>query len=141
MKRTVAVLITLIVLVLAGWYLFARSSKSTTNDMSAISPRPSTSVTTSPTSSNNAAATANAVTIQNFAFGPTAITVKKGTAVTWTNKDNATHTVTETDGKTGPMSGSLANGATFAFTYNTVGTFAYHCSIHTSMVGTVTVTE
>jgi plastocyanin len=95
--------------------------------------------TTAPTSSTPAAT--NSVVIENFAFSPADITVKKGTTVSWTNKDSATHTVTENDGKTGPDSGNLATGKSYSFTYNTVGTFKYHCAIHPNMVGTVTVTE
>ena len=83
----------------------------------------------------------NSVTISNFAFSPAAITVKKGTAVTWTNKDSTTHTVTENDSQDGPKSGELNQGQSYTFTYNTAGTFKYHCSIHPDMTGSVTVTE
>lgn len=84
----------------------------------------------------------NSVTIQNFAFTPSSITVKKGTKVTWTNKDNVTHTVNETDGQSGgPNSGDIAPGASYSFTFSTVGTFNYHCAIHPSMLGKVVVTE
>ncbi|HVW35025.1 MAG TPA: plastocyanin/azurin family copper-binding protein, partial [Acidimicrobiia bacterium] len=49
---------------------------------------------------------ADAVTIDNFAFAPMAITVKAGTAVTWTNRDEEPHSVVSSDE---PMhSGTLA---------------------------------
>lgn len=83
----------------------------------------------------------SAVTIENFAFSPANITVKKGTTVTWTNKDSTAHTVTETDGKTGPKSGSLSKGDTYSFTFNTTGSFAYVCSFHSNMTASITVTE
>jgi plastocyanin len=68
--------------------------------------------------------------------------VKKGTTVTWTNKDSAGHTVVESDGQAGgPSSGTLANGQSYQFTFNTPGTFHYKCSIHPQMTATVTVTE
>src|SRR3989344_2653492 len=35
-----------------------------------------------------------AVAINNFAFAPTPLTVKKGAVVTWTNYDKVPHTVT-----------------------------------------------
>jgi len=79
--------------------------------------------------------------IKDFAFNPASLTVKKSTSVTWTNQDSSNHTVTETDGQTGPGSGSLGQGQTYSFTFNTAGTFHYKCSIHPSMTGTVTVTE
>ena len=37
-------------------------------------------------------------------------------------------------------SGPLGGEATFSFTFLDPGTYAYHCSIHTSMTGTVQVT-
>jgi len=78
------------------------------------------------------------VTIAGFAFEPGTLTVKVGTAVTWTNKDSATHTVAWQDGSEG--SGSLkAGGAPYARTFDTPGTFAYTCGIHASMTGTIVV--
>ena len=79
------------------------------------------------------------VTIQNFSFDQTALSVKKGDTVIWTNKDSAPHTVTGNSG--GPSSGTLNTNATYSFTFTSAGTFNYHCSFHPSMVGTVTVTE
>lgn len=93
-----------------------------------------------PSSAPSAAASnvgGNAVSIASFSFQPAAITVSVGTTVTWTNNDSASHTVTADDGSF--KSGTLATGATFSQTFATAGTFAYHCSIHSSMKGTVTV--
>src|SRR5271169_2294254 len=39
------------------------------------------------------AAQASAVSIDNFTFGPQTLTVKVGTTVTWTNKDDIPHGV------------------------------------------------
>jgi plastocyanin len=82
-------------------------------------------------------ATGSTVTIADFAFAPAAITVAVGSTVTWTNNDTAGHTVTSDDGTF--RSDRLGSGATFSQTFSTAGTFAYHCSIHASMKGTVTV--
>jgi plastocyanin len=136
------IVIALVVLVAGGIVLANRGSKNnaTTNS--------ETNKTTSTTPSNNQSASnssesqvTNKVTISNFSFSPADITVKKGATVTWTNQDSTAHTVMETDGKDGPKSQDLNQGQTYSFTYNTVGTFAYHCSVHPSMTGTVTVTE
>lgn len=86
-----------------------------------------------------------AVTIQNFAFVPASVTVPKGTTVTWTNQDPAPHTIVNDATSTiapGQLfsSPSFGKGQTFSFTFNDAGTFAYHCGIHPSMHGTVTVT-
>ncbi len=82
---------------------------------------------------------ASAVTIKDFAFHPSAVTVKVGSTITWTNQDSAGHTVTFDTG--GVTSGTLATGATFSNTFATAGTFTYHCAIHSSMTGSVTVTS
>jgi plastocyanin len=37
-------------------------------------------------------------------------------------------------------SGDLANGASFSHTFTAPGTYAFHCNIHPSMTGSVTVT-
>ena len=57
--------------------------------------------------------------------------------MTWTNNDPVAHTVTSDNGVF--ASGNLSPGATFSYTFNTAGTYSYHCSIHTYMVGTVAV--
>ena len=79
-----------------------------------------------------------AVAISGFAFVAPAITVSVGTKVTWTNTDPTAHTVTFDDSSiTG--SGNLPTGATFDNTFTKAGTFTYHCKIHSTMTGTVTV--
>ncbi len=79
-----------------------------------------------------------AVTIQNFAFSPSTITVSVGTTVVWTNQDPIGHTVTSDSGAFD--SGTLGQEQSFQFTFNTAGTFAFHCSIHPMMTGKVIVT-
>jgi plastocyanin len=81
----------------------------------------------------------NEVWIQGNAFDPTSLTVSQGTSITWTNKDGVTHTVTsDTPGLF--TSGSMGGNATFTHSFNTAGTFAYHCNFHANMHGTVIVT-
>lgn len=78
-------------------------------------------------------------TIQNFAFHPNPLTIKAGTTVTWTNTDPTAHTVTADDNSFN--SGPIGPGGTFSHTFTTPGTVTYHCSIHPSMHGTVTITS
>jgi len=73
-----------------------------------------------------------------YAFTPDAVTIPAGAAVTWTNRTDAPRTVTSDTGAF--ESGRLAENQTFRFTFTTPGTYAYHCSIHPYMHGTVTVT-
>jgi plastocyanin len=79
------------------------------------------------------------VSLANFAFVPSSVTIGVGDTVTWTHNDpGVPHTVTSTDG--GPLSsGTLNQGQTFAFTFDTAGTYAYTCAFHPTMTGTVVV--
>jgi len=78
--------------------------------------------------------------IVNYAFAPKALTVKAGTTVTWTERDDdlagtGAHTVSGE----GFTSMPVAKGTTYAFTFAKPGTYAYLCGIHNYMTGTVTV--
>ncbi len=79
----------------------------------------------------------NEVFIQGMAFDPFTITVSAGTTVTWSNKDAVNHTVTSDTGLFD--SGLIPKDGTYSHTFPSTGTFNYHCSIHTSMTGTVVV--
>jgi plastocyanin len=80
---------------------------------------------------------AAAVRIAGFAFAPDSLSAEVGQSVEWTNQDDAAHTVTADGGAFD--SGSLAGGKEFSFAFDQAGTYAYHCNIHPSMKGTVTV--
>ncbi len=84
-----------------------------------------------------ASATPAAVNVVNFSFVPTPITVSSGAAITWTNKDGVQHTITSNTGAFN--SGVVDPGSTFTQTITAPGTYAYHCAIHPSMKGVVTV--
>lgn len=76
----------------------------------------------------------NEVTMQSYAFMPATIVIEVGAIVTWTNKDNAAHTVT----RSGDFdSGRLEKGDSWSHQFNTVGTLEYRCSYYTYMKGTV----
>jgi YVTN family beta-propeller protein len=87
--------------------------------------------------SGSVPAAAAKVSIAGFAFGPQTVTVKIGERVTWTNNDGAAHTVTFKDGST--SSKSLSPGDAFTRTFDRAGTYAYACSFHPYMTGTVIV--
>ncbi|MGB8219014.1 MAG: cupredoxin domain-containing protein [Methanoregula sp.] len=80
------------------------------------------------------------ITMKNFAFNPSTLTVKTGTVVTWVNQDATTHTVTSDTGSLVPFSSDpIPPGASYNVTFTTPGTYTYHCSIHPSMTGTIVV--
>jgi len=78
------------------------------------------------------------VEISGLSFNPQELSVKKGDAVTWTSMDSVPHTITSDSGVE-LNSGLLAKGVSYSHTFTQEGTFAYHCRIHTSMKGTITV--
>lgn len=87
-----------------------------------------------PASAQNAPAV---VAIDNFTFNPQRLTVKAGTTVTWTNKDDIPHAVAATDKSF--KSKVLDTDNSYSFTFTTPGIYAYFCSLHPHMTGTVVV--
>jgi plastocyanin len=142
MKTALGIIVVVLVLIGGGYALVKHNDKKTpASSTSSNSTSNSSNSTMSSNQNSGSTSQTNAVSITNFAFNPSNITVKKGTTVTWTNKDSVAHTVTENDGQDGPKSNDLNQNQTYSFTYNTVGTFKYHCSIHPDMIGSVTVTD
>ena len=79
----------------------------------------------------------NMVTIDNFTFTPSELTVAVGTTVKWVNHDDIPHTVVEK--KTTFRSKALDTDDSYSFTFTSPGTFDYFCGLHPHMVGQVTV--
>ena len=81
---------------------------------------------------------AAAVSIDNFTFNPQAVTVKAGTTVTWTNKDDIPHGIAATNNAF-KRSQALDTDDSFSFAFTTPGTYQYFCYIHPHMTGTIVV--
>jgi plastocyanin len=74
----------------------------------------------------------------NSSYSPSPTTVTVGQTVVWHNAHSMTHTATANGGTFN--TGNIAPGGTSQpITMNAQGTFAYHCGLHPSMVGTLTV--
>ncbi len=84
------------------------------------------------------AAPAGAVSIDNFTFTPASLTVKAGTTVTWTNKDDIPHGIASSNNAF-KKSKALDTDDSYSFTFTTPGTYQYFCYIHPHMVGTIVV--
>ena len=82
--------------------------------------------------------TANAVTIDNFTFTPATLTVKAGTTVTWTNKDDIPHGIGSANNAF-KRSQAQDTDDSYSFTFATPGTYAYFCYVHPFMKGTIVV--
>jgi hypothetical protein len=77
------------------------------------------------------------VTIKDFVYSPETISVKAGDTVTWTNQDTAPHSATGNGGSFD--TGTFGKGKSGSHTFDKAGTFAYICSVHPNMKGTVKV--
>jgi plastocyanin len=79
---------------------------------------------------------ATTVTMADFSFSPATVTVDQGDTVTWTNAGPAEpHTATGDGFDTGEVAVGSSGSATFA----QAGSFAYVCTLHPQMSGTVEV--
>jgi len=105
----------------------------------AVAPKPTTPPVVLPPAGTPKATTPVAtatISINKSAFSPSKITVKQGTEVIWKNNDVVDHTII---GDNGIASARLKNGDIYKFDFPVAGTYAYHCSLHPSMTGTITV--
>jgi plastocyanin len=81
---------------------------------------------------------ANEIWLQNTAYNPSQKTIPKGTTITFTNKDNMTHTVSESNNMF-VSSGDLKLNDTFVYTFSTAGVYHIYCKYHSVMTATITV--
>lgn len=77
------------------------------------------------------------VNIDNFVFQPAELTIKAGTEVTWTNKDDLPHTVDSTEGKF--KSAALDTDDKFQFRFTEPGEYPFYCRMHPKMTGKIIV--
>lgn len=130
MKNIIYVIVALVLIAggIFGYRAIYKSSpiKYNTPSSSAASPTPTTTQKT-----------ANQVSISNFAFTPSTLTVSAGTTVRFTNNDSVTHDIVANNNSFN--SGHLAPGSSFTHTFTQAGTYQYHCSIHPTMRGTIVV--
>jgi plastocyanin len=84
------------------------------------------------------AAAANGISIDNFTFNPPTLTVKAGTTVTWSNKDDIPHGIASSNNAF-TRSKAMDTDDSFSFTFTTPGTYQYFCYIHPHMTGTIVV--
>lgn len=78
------------------------------------------------------------VAISGFAFDPPTLTIRAGTAVTWTNRDEEPHTGSSTDGRID--SPALDGDDRFSLAFTEPGSYACFCRLHPHMTGRVIVT-
>jgi plastocyanin len=94
-----------------------------------------------------------ASTLGTAAFSPnpfsTSLAGTNAGKVTWANGDftstyngttGTTHHLVSDTGLWPAGSGTMGAAQTFSYTFTAAGSYAYHCSIHPGMTGTITVT-
>ena len=69
-------------------------------------------------------------------FTPPRVTVLAGEPITWHNEDVAEHDVASVPCF---VSGRLGSGASYTYAFATPGNYAFRCTIHAFMAGTITV--
>ena len=77
------------------------------------------------------------ITIENMQFNPPALTVHAGDTIVWVNKDLFPHTVTAATKSFD--SGGIAADASWSYVAANGGDYAYGCTFHPTMKGTLTV--
>jgi plastocyanin len=108
----------------------ASNSVETTTDLRRAAPADG------PGGGAHAAASAS-VTMGDFFFSPSSVTVAVGESVTWRNTGEAPHNATADDGSF--RTPDLNQGQSASHTFDSAGTFSYICTIHPNMKGTVRV--
>ena len=77
-------------------------------------------------------------TVGNFQWSQP-ISAKVGDVITWTNSDAAAHAVGLDDGSC-KMSGTIPGGGGKAsLVFSVAGTYPFHCTVHPTMKGTITI--
>jgi plastocyanin len=67
------------------------------------------------------------------------IDAKVGDVITWTNNDTAAHKVGLDDGSCAMSANIAGGGGKQSLVFTAAGTYAFHCTLHPSMKGTITI--
>jgi plastocyanin len=78
-----------------------------------------------------------AVSISNRTYDPDPVQAKVGEAIEWHNEDGVPHTAALDD--LDCSTDQLIRGQTGTLVFAEAGTYAYHCNIHSTMHGTITI--
>jgi amicyanin len=145
MKKIVISIITIVIIVLGIFYFSNIYNTAQKNQVQTTTTPANTQTQNLPNTVVNTVTPAKIpstktynISIANFAFNSKTLTINKGDTITWTNNDSVPHQV-KGDTLTSLSGPVITNGQSYSYTFNNIGTFAYHCNIHPSMLGSVTV--
>jgi plastocyanin len=119
---------------------FAAGCGSDNNKSSGRSQSTSTPAGGTETTAGTAKGSVVQVSMKNNTFIPDKIKAKVGETVKWTNNDSYPHNVVATKGEDF-QSKSFGGGGTYQYKLDKPGKISYVCTIHSGMVGTITVTK
>lgn len=144
-KKVLGLIVTVVVVLVIGGLLLVSGG----DDNQSTAPSNQSSTESSETHSDGGAsqdeagvAETETVNIQDSAYSPANIRVKKGATVTWTNQDSIQHDIMpDEESDNFKASELLSQGESYSFTFNEVGTYTYHCTPHPFMKGSVEVVE
>lgn len=158
MNKTILVILGLVVII-GGWLLLRGDDSETVQETPTVTVSP----TTSPTPTTTPTSSPKAVVIKYTATGysPLAVTIEKGTEVTFLNESDKkmwpasakhpTHTVypgsdikkcgSSTADTIFDACKGLEKGQSWSFTFNEVGTWLFHDHISPGFTGTVIITQ
>jgi plastocyanin len=130
-RGILALIIIILIIIIAAVYLYSMQS-SNQNPQTGANNGSNSNV-------SNGTSAVSVITIQNGAFNPNSLTIKTGTNVQWTNRDNTTHQVVSDSGAF--QSPILNPGDSYNFYFAKSGVFGYHCGIHSTETGTIIVQD
>ena len=141
-RSTLGIILALLAVLIIGGFVIASNRDEEPATTTQTQTQTESTGTDESQSTKTQTAETSTVEIKDSAYVPAKIQVKKGTKVTWTNMDNIQHDVTPDD-ESDAFQGSelLSKGESYSVTFNTVGTYTYHCTPHPFMKGTVEVVE
>jgi plastocyanin len=113
------------------------NDQSADQNLTAPADPPATTTTVSAPRGVARKASSTSVTVQDFSFTPSSVTINVGDTVTWHNSGQAPHNASADDGSF--RTPDLNNGQSASHTFSSAGTFSYICTIHPNMHGTVRV--
>jgi plastocyanin len=92
----------------------------------------------SPTAPTTGSSSITTISMAGNTFSPSTLTVAVHTTITWNNNSSIAHTSTsDVAGKWD--TGNIPAGSSKQTTFDSTGTFHYHCTYHSGMTGTITV--
>jgi plastocyanin len=91
----------------------------------------------SPTAPSSSTPSTNTISMAGNTFSPSSLTVAVHTTITWNNNSSTAHTATSDVGKWD--TGNIPAGSSKQTTFDSTGTYHYHCTYHSYMVGVITV--